>query len=89
LARRFVKSIQTPVEAQLIEEIKPDVPPPPPPPPPKEPVKKTALPDYVPPVEIAQSTTTCAKRHFPNILNTQTTSPTGCASECSSSQRPV
>jgi len=55
LARRFVKSIQTPVEAQLIEEIKPDIPPPPPPPPPKEPVKKTALPDYVPPVEIAQT----------------------------------
>jgi len=53
LAHRFVKSIQSPIEVQLIEEIKPDIPPPPPPPPPlNTPLKKTALPDYVPPVEI-------------------------------------
>ncbi len=55
LAHRFVKSIQSPIEAQLIEESKPDLPLPPPPPPPQPPVntplKKTALPDYVPPVE--------------------------------------
>ena len=52
LAHRFVKHIQSPIEAQLIEESKPDLPPPPPPPPVNTPLKKSALPDYVPPVEI-------------------------------------
>ena len=61
LAHRFVKSIQTPVEAQLIEEVKPNIPPPPPPPPPppRPPEKlqpqKSALPDYVPAVEVPQN----------------------------------
>ena len=34
LARKFVKVIKGPVEAELLEEKKPDLPPPPPPPPP-------------------------------------------------------
>ena len=58
LAHRFVKSIQSPVEAQLIEEVKPATPPPPPPRPPapeRLPLKKTALPDYVPAVETPQN----------------------------------
>lgn len=33
LARQFVKVIKGPVETQLIEDVKPDIPPPPPPPP--------------------------------------------------------
>jgi protein TonB len=57
LAHRFVKIIQAPVEAQLIEEVKPNIPPPPPPPPPPEklPSQKSALPDYVPAVEVPQN----------------------------------
>jgi protein TonB len=53
LAKKFVKVIKGPVEAQLIEDAKPDIPPPPPPPPPPQ---KSAPPpptDYVPPVDIA------------------------------------
>ena len=56
LARKFVKVIKGPVEAQLIEDAKPDIPPPPPPPPP---VQKSAPPppDYVPPVDLAVNAT--------------------------------
>ena len=51
LARSFVKKIQGPVEAVLLEDTKPDIPPPPPPPPPKN--LPPPPPAYVPPVEVA------------------------------------
>ncbi len=47
LARKFVKVVQGPVEARLLEETKPDIPPPPPPPPKNLPPP----PAYVPPVD--------------------------------------
>jgi protein TonB len=51
LARTFVKKIQAPVEAVLLEELKPPPPPPPsPPPPPKD--MPPPPPAYVPPVEV-------------------------------------
>ncbi len=50
LARKFVKVVQGPVEAILLEETKPDIPPPPPPPPPKN--LPPPPPAYVPPVDI-------------------------------------
>ena len=49
LAKKFVKVIKGPVEAQLIEDAKPDIPPPPPPPPQKS---APPPPEYVPPVDI-------------------------------------
>lgn len=52
LARKFVKVVNGPVEAILLEETPPDIPPPPPPPPP--PPQKNLPPPpnaYVPPVE--------------------------------------
>lgn len=51
LARKFVKVVNGPVEAILLEETPPDIPPPPPPPPP--PQKNLPPPPnaYVPPVE--------------------------------------
>jgi protein TonB len=49
LAKKFVKVIKGPVEAQLIEDAKPDIPPPPPPPPQKS---APPPPEYVPPVQI-------------------------------------
>lgn len=51
LARAFVKKVQGPVEAVLLEEQKPDIPPPPPPPPPKN-MPPPPPPAYVPPVEV-------------------------------------
>ena len=50
LARAFVKKINGPVEAVLLEETKPDIPPPPPPPPPK--ASPPPPPAYVPPVDV-------------------------------------
>ena len=55
LAKKFVKVIKGPVEAQLIEDAKPDIPPPPPPPPP--PQQKAPPPEYVPPVDVPVSST--------------------------------
>jgi protein TonB len=55
LAQKFVKVIKGPVEAQLIEDAKPDIPPPPPPPPP--PQQKAPPPEYVPPVDVPVSST--------------------------------
>jgi len=57
LAKKFVKVIKGPVEAQLIEDAKPDIPPPPPPPPQKS---APPPPEYVPPVDIAVNATTGA-----------------------------
>jgi protein TonB len=59
LAKKFVKAVKGPVEAQLIEDAKPDIPPPPPPPPPKN-APPPPPPEYVPPVDISVSTTTGA-----------------------------
>jgi periplasmic protein TonB len=54
LARTFVKKVQGPVEAMLLEETKPDIPPPPAPPPPPPPKNLPPPPQaYVPPVEVA------------------------------------
>jgi protein TonB len=58
LAKKFVKVIKGPVEAQLIEDAKPDIPPPPPPPPPQK--SAPPPPEYVPPVDISVSATTGA-----------------------------
>lgn len=54
MAQKFVKVIKGPVEAQLLEEVKPDLPPPPPPPPPKDlpPPPPPPPPAYVPPVDV-------------------------------------
>jgi len=54
LAKKFVKVIKGPVEAQLIEDAKPDIPPPPPPPPQKS---APPPPEYVPPVDIPTTAT--------------------------------
>ena len=58
LAKKFVKAIKGPVEAQLIEDAKPDIPPPPPPPPPQK--SAPPPPEYVPPVDISVNATTGA-----------------------------
>lgn len=58
LAKKFVKVIKGPVEAQLIEDAKPDIPPPPPPPPPQK--SAPPPPEYVPPVDISVNATTGA-----------------------------
>ena len=55
LAKKFVKVIKGPVEAQLIEDAKPDIPPPPPPPPP--PKSAPPPPAYVPPVDVPTTAT--------------------------------
>jgi len=55
LARKFVKVINGPVEAVLLEETKPDIPPPPPPPPPPKNLPPPP-PSYVPPVDIQVAT---------------------------------
>jgi protein TonB len=55
LAKKFVKVIKGPVEAQLIEDAKPDIPPPPPPPPPK--TAPPPPPAYVPPVDVPTTAT--------------------------------
>lgn len=54
LAKKFVKIVNGPVEAKLIEETKPDLPPPPPPPPDKN-VPPPPPPVYVPPAEVQTS----------------------------------
>ncbi len=56
LANKFVKLVKPPVEAVLLEELKP--PPPPPPPPPQPPPKNLPPPPpaYVPPVEVQVNT---------------------------------
>jgi protein TonB len=59
LAKKFVKVVKGPVEAQLIEDAKPDIPPPPPPPPPKN-APPPPPPEYVPPVDISVNATTGA-----------------------------
>lgn len=59
LAKKFVKVIKGPVETQLIEDAKPDIPPPPPPPPPPA-AKNLPPPDYVPPVDVSTNATTGA-----------------------------
>lgn len=55
LARKFVKVIKGPVEAQLLEEAKPDIPPPPPPPPPPKNAPPPPPPAYVPPAEVVNT----------------------------------
>ncbi len=55
LARKFVKVIKGPVETQLIEEAKPDLPPPPPPPPPPKNLPPPPPPTYVPAADVAVS----------------------------------
>jgi protein TonB len=60
LAKKFVKVIKGPVEAQLIEDAKPDIPPPPPPPPPPKSAPPPPPPEYVPPVDISVNATTGA-----------------------------
>jgi protein TonB len=55
-AHKYMKKIHGPVEAQLIEDAKPDIPPPPPPPPPKN--LPPPPPSYVPPVDIQVSSPT-------------------------------
>jgi protein TonB len=57
LARKFVKVIKGPVETQLIEDAKPDIPPPPPPPPPPPQKSAPPPPDYVPPVDVSVNAT--------------------------------
>jgi protein TonB len=57
LGKKFVKVIKGPVEAQLIEDVKPDIPPPPPPLPPKH---VPPPPDYVPPPDIVSTATNSA-----------------------------
>lgn len=52
LARKFVKVIKGPVEAQLIEDVKPDLPPPPPPPPLPKNLPPPPPPTYVPPADV-------------------------------------
>lgn len=56
LAKKFVKVIKGPVEAQLIEDAKPDIPPPPPPPPPPQ-QKAPPPPEFVPPVDVPVNAT--------------------------------
>jgi len=53
LAHKFVKIVKAPVEAVLLEELKPPPPPPPPPPPKNLPPPPPA---YVPPVEVQVNT---------------------------------
>jgi protein TonB len=53
LANKFVKLVKPPVEAVLLEELKPPPPPPPPPPPKNLPPPPPA---YVPPVEVQVNT---------------------------------
>ncbi|WP_027475824.1 energy transducer TonB [Curvibacter gracilis] len=55
LARKFVKVIKGPVEAQLLEEAKPDIPPPPPPPPPPKNAPPPPPPAYVPPAAVVSN----------------------------------
>lgn len=54
LAKKFVKVVRGPVEAQLLEEAKPDIPPPPPPPPPRD-APPPPPPAYVPPAEVVNT----------------------------------
>jgi protein TonB len=72
LAQKFVKVIKGPVEAQLIEDAKPDIPPPPPPPPP--PQQKAPPPEYVPPVDVPVSSTAGANA-IAAVSNTPTPAP--------------
>jgi protein TonB len=59
LARKFVKVVNGPVEAVLLEETPPDIPPPPPPPPPLPPKNLPPPPNaYVPPVDAQVATPT-------------------------------
>jgi protein TonB len=70
LARSFVKKIQKPVEAVLLEEKKPELPPPPPPPP--APVKNVPPPPvFVPPSDVQVSAPTTA-----NAISAVTSTPT-------------
>lgn len=52
LARKFVKVLKGPVETQLIEDAKPDLPPPPPPPPPPKNLPPPPPPAFVPKAEV-------------------------------------
>ena len=52
MGQRFIKIIQSPIEAELIQELKPKIDPPKPPPVEKTPPKTVVKPDYVPPVEV-------------------------------------
>lgn len=52
MAQRFMKIIQTPILAEMIQEDKPKIEPPKPPPVEKTPPKQAPKPDYVPPVEV-------------------------------------
>jgi periplasmic protein TonB len=55
LARKFVKVFKGPVETQLLEDAKPELPPlpPPPPPPPPRDLPPPLPPAYVPPVDVS------------------------------------
>jgi len=57
MGQRRMKIIQTPIEAELIQEQTPKIEPPKPPPIEKPQVKSVVKPDYVPPVEVPHATT--------------------------------
>jgi protein TonB len=52
MGQRFMRIVQTPIEAELIQAQKPKIDPPKPPPVDKPPPKTVVKPDYVPPVEV-------------------------------------
>lgn len=51
LGRDLLKQAKAPIEALLLDEVKPDIPPPPPPPPPPQ-KQLPPPPEYIPPVEV-------------------------------------
>lgn len=69
LARQFVKVIKGPVETQLIEDVKPDIPPPPPPPPPPPQAKAPPPPEFVP-VANVQSNAPASANAIAAVTNT-------------------
>jgi protein TonB len=93
LAKKFVKVIKGPVEAQLIEDAKPDIPPPPPPPPP--PQQKAPPPEYVPPVDVPVSATAGANAIAavstnapPPVANVRTPAVINAAQNCQKPEYP-
>ena len=95
LAQKFVKVIKGPVEAQLIEDAKPDIPPPPPPPP----QQKAPPPEFVPPVDIPVSATaganaiaavsnTPAPQPPPPVANVRTPAVINAAQNCQKPEYP-
>ncbi len=70
LTKKFVKVLNGPVEAKLIEEAKPDLPPPPPPPPPPKNLPPPPPPAYVPPVDVPVSTAPAANAAISAVSST-------------------